>query len=142
MTQMIADLIEEELLTNVEVVCDFHSGGSSLLYLPSVQFPLQDDGTLSPLARDLVEVHGSPYTHVYIPGDVQCSGAARRKGVLRVSSVFAGAGTVTEMAQALVLDRHQVSRQAAQDPASLSGGLLALLLAIDGFRLVDQQVGC
>ena len=94
-TQMIAHLIEEELLTNVEVVCDFHSGGSSLLYLPSVQFPLQDDGTLSPLARDLVEVHGSPYTHVYVPGDIQCSGATKRKGVLRVSSEFAGAGTVT-----------------------------------------------
>ena len=95
-TQMIAHLIEEELLTNVEVVCDFHSGGSSLLYLPSVQFPLQDDGTLSPLARDSRrKSHGSPYTHVYVPGDIQCSGATKRKGVLRVSSEFAGAGTVT-----------------------------------------------
>ena len=94
-TQMIAHLIEEELLTNVEVVFDLHSGGSSLLYLPSVQFPLEADGTLSPLARELAELYAAPFTHVFQAGDIQCSGAAQRKGVLRVGSEFGGAGTVT-----------------------------------------------
>ena len=95
LTQMIAHLIEEELLTSVDVVFDLHSGGSSLMYLPSVQFALDADGTLPPLSRELAELYAAPFTHVIRSGDIQCSGAAQRKGVLRVGSEFGGAGTVT-----------------------------------------------
>ena len=34
-TQMIAHMIEEELLPKVHLLVDLHSGGSSLMYLPS-----------------------------------------------------------------------------------------------------------
>ena len=34
-TQMIAHMIEEELLPEVHLLVDLHSGGSSLMYLPS-----------------------------------------------------------------------------------------------------------
>ena len=55
------------LLDGVELMMDLHSGGSSLLYLPSTQVKLQHDGTLHPRERELVQAYGAPYNHVEKP---------------------------------------------------------------------------
>ena len=95
-TEMIAHMIEEELMTNVELVADLHSGGSSLLYEPATQVMLNEDGTMDPRERELVEAYGAPDNHVMLPGeDNHASGGAKRKGCLLVAAEFAGSGTVS-----------------------------------------------
>ena len=98
-TQMIAHLIEAVLMDGVELVLDLHSGGSSLLYLPSTQIQLEEDGTLGRRSRELVEAYGAPYNHVQLPVPVETdnysSGGARRNGALIMGAEFAGAGTVS-----------------------------------------------
>ena len=98
-TQMIAHFIEEVLLSGFDLLMDLHSGGSSLLYLPSTQLKLQHDGTIHPRERELIAAYGAPYNHVEKPSpketDNHSSGGARRNGALFVSAEFAGAGTVS-----------------------------------------------
>ena len=99
-TEMIAHMIEEELMPNVELVADLHSGGSSLLYLPATQVMLLEDGSMDPRERELVEAYGAPDNHVMRPGseDDHATGGAKRKGCLLVAAEFAGSGTVTREA--------------------------------------------
>ena len=95
-TQMIAHLIEEELVPNVDLLIDLHSGGSSLMYLPSTQVLLQDDGTISLAEKELADAYGAPFNHVlHEEGDDHSAEAARRKGKLLLCSEFGGGGTVT-----------------------------------------------
>ena len=95
-TEMIAHMIEEELMPHVDLVADLHSGGSSLMYIPSTQVQLTHDGNMDSRERELVEAYGAPDNHVMLPGDDNHStGAARRKGCLFISAEFAGSGTVT-----------------------------------------------
>ena len=98
-TEMIAHLIETVLLDGVDLLMDLHSGGSSLLYLPSSQVKLQSDGTLDPRERELVEAFGAPWNHVDLPRQVETDnrnfGAARRNGALLMTAEFGGAGTVS-----------------------------------------------
>lgn len=95
-TEVIAHMIEEELMPHVDLVMDLHSGGSSLMYAPATQVMLRDDGSLDPRERELVEAYGAPDNHVMHPGeDNHSTGGARRKGALFVSAEFAGSGTVT-----------------------------------------------
>ena len=90
MTQMIAHLIEEVLLDGVKLLIDLHSGGSSLLYLPSTQVKLRPDGTLHPREREIVAAYGAPYNHVEMPipkeTDNNSSGAAQRNSALFMSA--------------------------------------------------------
>ena len=96
-TEMIAHLLEEELMSQADLVVDLHSGGSSLLYLPSTQSMLDADGRLDPRERELIDAWGAPWNHV-LPGrseDNHSSGGAHRQGALFITGEFAGAGTVT-----------------------------------------------
>ncbi|HIN93193.1 MAG TPA: deacylase [Alphaproteobacteria bacterium] len=95
-TQMIAHMIEEELLPKVDLLVDLHSGGSSLMYLPSTQILLQDDGTISPVEKRLADAYGAPFNHLlHEEGDDHSAEAARRKGKFLLCSEFGGGGTVT-----------------------------------------------
>ena len=111
-TQMIAHLIEEVLLDGVNLMMDLHSGGSSLLYLPSTQVKLQHDGSLHPRERELVAAYGAPYNHVERRSpketDNHSSGGAQRNGALMMSAEFAGAGTVSP--EALRICEHGLLR--------------------------------
>lgn len=99
-TEMIAHVIEEELMSQVDLVVDMHSGGSSLLYLPSTQATLDTDGRLDPRERELVDAWGAPYNHVLAGSteDNHSSGGAHRQGALFITGEFAGAGTLTPSA--------------------------------------------
>lgn len=95
-TEMIAHMIEEEIMPHVDLVADLHSGGSSLRYAPATQVMLREDGSIDPREREVVEAYGAPDNHVMQPEEGNHStGGARRKGCLFFSSEFAGAGTVT-----------------------------------------------
>ena len=96
-TEMIAHMIEEELMSQVDLVVDLHSGGSSLLYLPSTQSMLDEEGRLDPRERALIDAWGAPYNHVLAGSteDNHSSGGAHRQGALFITGEFAGSGTVT-----------------------------------------------
>ncbi len=102
-TMMIAHYIEEELFTRCDLMMDLHSGGSSLMYIPSVQAELQSDGTLNPRTRELVEAFAAPITQVYAEGSEsrmsECG--ARRKGLINFTTELGGTGTVTPQALAV-----------------------------------------
>lgn len=100
MTQMIAHYIEEVLMPRCDCMFDFHSGGSSLLYVPSVQVQLESDGKLNPKVKTLAEAFACPVTQVY-PFDDQgpmSESAARRKGLFYFTTELAGAGMVSPVA--------------------------------------------
>ena len=96
-TEMIAHMIEEELMSQADLIVDMHSGGSSLLYLPSTQAMLDDEGRLDPRERELIDAWGAPYNHVLAGSseDNHSSGGAHRQGALFITGEFAGSGTVT-----------------------------------------------
>ena len=104
MTQMIAHYIEAVIMPRCDVMFDLHSGGSSLLYIPSVQLQLEPDGTLNPRVRALAEAFSAPCTQVYPCDDGPMSeAAARRKGLLYFGTELAGAGMVTPAAYGFAL---------------------------------------
>ena len=95
-TQMTAHMIETELLPNADLLIDLHSGGSSLMYLPSTQVLLQEDGTISSVEKRMADAYGAPFNHVlHEEGDDHSAEAARRNGKFLLSSEFGGGGTVT-----------------------------------------------
>lgn len=96
-TEMIAHFIEEVLAPECELMIDIHSGGSSLVYIPSLIVDLNTDGTLSPKLREYAEAFGAPITLVQLPptADRMSSGAASRKGIFYLTTELAGMGTVT-----------------------------------------------
>ncbi len=96
-TEVIAHMIEQELMSQVDLVIDMHSGGSSLMYLPSTQAMLDADGRLDPREREIIEAWGAPWNHVIAGSteDNHSSGGAHRQGALFISGEFAGSGTVT-----------------------------------------------
>ncbi len=102
-TMMIAHYIEAELLSRCDMMIDLHSGGSSLMYIPSVQVELEADGTLDPRTRELVEAFAAPVTQVYAPGSEtrMSEGAARRRGLRFFTTELGGTGTVTPEALAV-----------------------------------------
>lgn len=96
-TEMIAHFIEELLTPECELMIDIHSGGSSLVYIPSLIADLNADGALPPKLREYAKAFGAPITLVQLPAsaDRMSSGAASRKGVLYLTTELAGMGTVT-----------------------------------------------
>ena len=89
-------------MCDVDLVMDLHSGGSSLLYLPSILVKLRPDGAFDPRERELAEAYGAPWVHVQRPAPIETDnrqhGAVRRNHALYVSAEFAGAGTVSREA--------------------------------------------
>jgi predicted deacylase len=109
-TMMIAHFIEHLVLSRVDIMLDLHSGGSSLMYIPSVQAQFEPDGSLSPQVRELVDAFDAPISQVYAPGgeDRMSESAARRNGVVYITTELGGAGTVTR--DALVVTERGLRR--------------------------------
>ncbi len=102
-TAMLAHYIESELTARADYLLDLHSGGSSLLYLPTVILgaaEMSDD-----VQRQVVElgrVFGAPFGFFFPPG--QGGGrtnmaAAARRGVTPLGTEMGGAGTITPECQ-------------------------------------------
>lgn len=104
-TQQIAYYIEHELVPLANLVCDFHSGGSSLMYLPSAQLPgyRADGGSEAGLAA--LRAFGAENAYVVEAnqgGSQTLAGACARKGVLSLGTEAGGSGHVTAVALRMV----------------------------------------
>jgi predicted deacylase len=100
-TQQIAYYIEHELVPLADLVCDLHSGGSSLMYVPSVLLPgYRHDADMSgPLAS--LRAFGAPLAYVAetnIGADRTIAGAGARQGVPSLGTELGGSGHVTRAA--------------------------------------------
>jgi predicted deacylase len=100
-TQQIAYYIEHELVPLADLVCDMHSGGSSLMYVPSVLLPgYRHDADMSgPLAA--LKSFAAPLAYVAetnIGADRTIAGAAARQGVQSLGTELGGSGHVTRAA--------------------------------------------
>jgi len=101
-TKQIAYYIEHELLSLCDYALDLHSGGSSLMYVPSAL------GTLYPGAEkqnaetiELLRVFGAPIGYVSnqpMGADQTFTAAAHRQGALAFGTEAGGSGTVTPSA--------------------------------------------
>lgn len=99
-TAQIAWYIEHNLLPMADIVSDLHSGGSSLMYVPSALVKRTDDAARMERLIAALKAFGAP--HAYIaqsqPGqgaNRTLTGAAERQGPIAVGTELGGAGTVT-----------------------------------------------
>ena len=99
-TAQIADYIESVLLPECDFVFDFHSGGSSLTYVPSAL--MRRPQTPEALAQgiELLRTFGAPIAYLVDAawGDHTLTAAATRAGVRHMSTEIAGGGQVTPTA--------------------------------------------
>lgn len=100
-TEQIAHFIETELVPRADMVVDLHSGGSSLMYVPSALM-MQDDANPARQAAMMAALRAFAAPVSYVghaqPGQGAVrttSGAALRAGVPCLGSELGGAGTVT-----------------------------------------------
>ncbi|HTZ36807.1 MAG TPA: succinylglutamate desuccinylase/aspartoacylase family protein [Stellaceae bacterium] len=99
-TAQIAHYIESVLLPQCDYVCDFHSGGSSLTYIPSAllrrgQTPEELDWGIR-----MLRCFGAPIGYLVDGGwgDHTLTAAAARAGVKHLGTEIAGGGQVTPSA--------------------------------------------
>ena len=104
-TQQIAYHIEHELVPMADLVCDLHSGGSSLMYVPSALFGgWQRDGSTAKGVAAL-KAFGAPVAYVAENnqgGAKTTSGAAARNGKICLGTEAGGSGHVTRSALRMV----------------------------------------
>ncbi|MBS7705583.1 hypothetical protein C7450_10456 [Chelatococcus asaccharovorans] len=134
-TMMIAHFIETVLLPGCDLVCDFHSGGGSLEYLPSTV--VVSSKSTSQLRRDLdlMRVFGLPVgfaTDGSTGGDRSLTGACDRLGGIPCLSTELGGGgtaslgllTAAENGLARLLHHVGLLAKAPEEPQSGSIRLL------------------
>jgi predicted deacylase len=104
-TEQIAYHIEHELVPMADLVCDLHSGGSSLMYVPSALFGgWQRDGS-STKGVAALKAFGSPVAYVAETnqgGARTLSGGAARQGIVCLGTEAGGSGHVTRGALSMV----------------------------------------
>lgn len=116
-TQQIAYFIEHNLLPGFDYSFDFHSGGSSLTYIPSALAPKHEDATQMKTVIGMLKAFGAPVSYLAsVPqgGGKTFTSASYRQGVISMGTELGGGGLVT--------------------PASLK-------VAEDGMRRVLKHIG-
>ena len=109
MTQQIAWYIEHALIPLCDLVCDLHSGGSSLMYIPSALIRRTADAERDRRSLAALRAFGAPHAYTTLAarvgtgagGDATSTGAAERHGVLIVGTELGGSGAVTPAALAI-----------------------------------------
>ena len=100
-TQMIAHYIEEVLMVMCDFMFDFHSGGSSLIYPPTMLRGKGHSPQERAKLRELQQAFDAPYAWVFTSGGGPTTtartamGAAGRKGVISMMAELGGGGTVS-----------------------------------------------
>lgn len=97
-TEQIAYYIEHELLRRADIVFDMHSGGSSLMYVPSISVRRAVGPKLLETGLAAVKAMASPLVYVSLDavgGDQTITGAASRQGVLNLGSELGGSNHLT-----------------------------------------------
>ncbi len=102
-TQQIAYYIEHDIMPMADFSADLHSGGSSLMYVPTALMKFCDDPDKQKRTRAALEAFGAP--HAYMAraaqgqgADQNTSGAAERNGIISIGTELGGSGTVTPAA--------------------------------------------
>jgi predicted deacylase len=106
-TQQIAFFIEHVLIPMADVVCDLHSGGSSLMYVPCALIKRTPDPARHRQQVALLEAFGSPLAYIAGGGngtgtDSTLMGGVERAGKLAVGTELGGSGQVTPAALRIV----------------------------------------
>jgi predicted deacylase len=97
-TQQIAYWIEHALLPGFDYSFDFHSGGSSLTYIPSALAPRHDDPARMDRVIGMLKAFGAPVSYVAAApqgGGRTFTSASYRQGVLSMGTELGGGGLVT-----------------------------------------------
>lgn len=100
-TAQIAFHIEHQILPQCDYVFDFHSGGSSLMYIPSALGRRNEDPAVTARLVELMEHFGAPISYITDSpqgDDRTLTAAAARQGVLAMGSELGGGGTLTPTA--------------------------------------------
>jgi predicted deacylase len=100
-TQQIAHYIETVLLAMSDYVFDFHSGGSSLMYVPSGLARRDPDPKIATRHIELLRTYGAPVSYVVDAPqgeDRTSTAAAARQGIMSMGTEMAGGGTLTPVA--------------------------------------------
>ena len=99
-TAQIADYIESVLLPQCDFVFDFHSGGSSLVYIPSTLMRRPQTPEAIDQGIGLMRAFGAPIGYLADGGlgDHTLTAAAARAGVRHMGTEIAGGGQVTPSA--------------------------------------------
>ena len=100
-TAQIAWYIEHVLLPQCDYVFDLHSGGSSLMYIPSGLSRRHADSERMARHLELLAAFGAPVSYVTDAPqgeDRTLTAAASRQGVIHLGSELGGGGTVTPAA--------------------------------------------
>jgi hypothetical protein len=103
-TEQIAYWIEHELLPGTDYAFDFHSGGSSLAYIPSALAPRHADAERMKKVIDLLKTFGAPVSYVAAApqgGGRTFTSAAYRQGVLAMGTELGGGGLLTPQSLAV-----------------------------------------
>lgn len=101
-TTMIAHYIDSVILPLCQYAVDLHSGGSSLMYVPSAlatMFPGQEERNAR--ALELLQVFGAPIGYVSrqpMGADRTLGASAARRGAASLGTEMGGSGTVTPSA--------------------------------------------
>jgi predicted deacylase len=100
-TQMMAHYIDSVLLADTEYVFDLHSGGSSLMYIPSTEIKRADDLVKTNRMIELVKEFGAPISCIGIT-DIphNLAVAARKRGLIHMGTELGGGGTISPAALA------------------------------------------
>jgi predicted deacylase len=97
-TQQIAYYVEENIIPLCDAVCDMHSGGSSLHYVPSTVIARWTDADKYEKSLAMVRAFGTPAAYVLDPPDDTNNtllGAAGRKGKLFIGTELGGSGALS-----------------------------------------------
>jgi uncharacterized protein len=97
-TAQIAYYVEQMLMPLADAVCDLHSGGSSLHYVPSVVIPRWSNTERFDRSLALVQAFGAPYAYILsepAAEDPTLLGAAGRQGKLFLGTELGGSGALT-----------------------------------------------
>jgi predicted deacylase len=102
-TQQIAWFITHELIPRADLVCDLHSGGSSLMYAPCALMTRFEDAARTAKLQEALVAFGAPLAYMAQPAqgqgaDQTLGGVAARQGVMALGTELGGAGTVTPAA--------------------------------------------
>jgi uncharacterized protein len=97
-TEMIADYIENHLLSRVDVVFDFHCGGASLDYRPHASAHISINAEPEHKFKNIEAAKALGLKHVMIferaPEIGKLPDAAMRKGVISLGGEFGGTGSI------------------------------------------------
>jgi uncharacterized protein len=97
-TEQIAHFIEHVLLPGFDYSFDFHSGGSSLAYIPSALAPRHGDAARMEKVIGMLKAFGAPVSYLAAApqgGGRTFTSASFRQGVVSMGTELGGGGLVT-----------------------------------------------